>query len=111
MLAKCVFTILELNCNQRLKGKKVKLNICHHMLATSTKRQNRSFHIVERTRTSAKCTKMKTARAERANLLFFIVKYTNLPRSCCRCRRGCVNSLLGSLSKDDTIGNDDARKQ
>ena len=84
MLAKCVFTILELNCNQRFKGKKVKLNICHHMLATSTKPQNRSFHIVEITRMSAKCTKMKTARAKRANLLFFIVKYTNLPRSCCR---------------------------
>ena len=81
MLAKCVFTILELNCNQRFKGKKVKLNICHHMLATLTKPQNRSFHIVEITRMSAKCTKMKTSRA---NLLFFIVKCTNLPRSCCR---------------------------
>ena len=28
MLAKCVFTILELNWNQRFRGKKMKLSIC-----------------------------------------------------------------------------------
>ena len=70
MLAKCVLTILELKCNQRFRGKKLKLNICRHMLTSSTQRQNRSFHVVERTRTSAKCTKMKTARAKRANLSY-----------------------------------------
>ena len=32
MLAKCVLTILELNCNQRFRGKKIKLNSCHHVL-------------------------------------------------------------------------------
>ena len=94
MLEKCVLTILELNWNQHLGHKKIKLNICHHMLASSTQLQNRSFHVVERTRTSTKCQKMKNARAKRAKLLFFIVKYANLWGFCCRRRRGCLSSLL-----------------
>ena len=52
MLEKCVLTILELNWNQCLGHKKTKLNICHHMLTSSTQLQNRSFHVLERTRTS-----------------------------------------------------------
>ena len=40
-------TTLELNWNQRL-GHKTTLNICHHMLTSSTHLQNRSFHVVER---------------------------------------------------------------
>ena len=59
MLEKCVLTIQELNWNQRLRHKKTKLIICHHMLTSSTHLQNRSFHVVERTRTSSKCQKMK----------------------------------------------------
>ena len=59
MLEKCVLTILELNWNQRLGHKKAKLNICHHMLTSSTQLQNRSFHVVERTRTSTKCQKIE----------------------------------------------------
>ena len=70
MLEKCVLTILELNWNQRLGHKMTKLNICHHMLTSSTQLQNRSFLVVERTRTSLKCQKMKTARAKRAKILF-----------------------------------------
>ena len=81
MLEKCVLTILELNWNQRLGQKKTKLNICHHMLTSSTQLQNRSFHVVEGTRTSSKCQKMKNARAKRAKILFSIVKYANLWRS------------------------------
>ena len=54
-LENCVLTILELNWNQRLGHKKTKLNICHHMLTSSTQLQNRSFYVVERTRTSTKC--------------------------------------------------------
>ena len=77
-----------------LRDKKAKLNICHHVLMSSSQLQNKSFHVVERTRTSAECPKMKTARANRANLLFFTVKYANFGRSCCRRRRGCVNSLM-----------------
>jgi len=56
MLEKCVLTILELNWNQNLRHK-TKVNICHHMLTSSTQLQNRSFHVVERTRTSSKCQK------------------------------------------------------
>ena len=61
------------------------------MLKSSTQLQNRSFHVVERTRTSSKCQKMKNARAK---VLFFTVKYANFWGFCCRRRRGCLNSLL-----------------
>ena len=70
MFEKCVLTTLELNWNQRLGHKKTKLNICHHMLTSSTQLQNRSFHVVEGTKTSAKCQKMKNARAKRAKYCF-----------------------------------------
>ena len=66
------------------------------MLTSSTHLQNRSFHVVERTRTSSKRQKMKNARAKRAKILFFIVKYANLWCLCCRCRRGCLSSLVSS---------------
>ena len=36
----------------------------------------------------------KNARAGRAKVLFFIVKYANLSGPCCRRRRGCLNSLI-----------------
>ena len=80
MLEKCVLTVLELNCNQRLGHKWTELNICHHMLTSSTQLQKRSFHVVERTRTSSKCQKMKNARAKRANTVSRcqICKYVEL---------------------------------
>ena len=87
-------TILELNWNLRFRNKKTELNICYHMLTSSTQLQNRSFHDVERARTSVKCLKVKNARAKRAKLLFCIVKYANLWRSCCRRRRGSLSSLM-----------------
>ena len=74
--------------------KKTNLNICHHMLTSSTYLQNWSFHVVERTRTSSKCQKLKNARAKRAKILFFIVKYASLWSFCCRRRRGCLSSLI-----------------
>ena len=83
--------------SQRLGHKKTKINICHHMLTSSTQLQNRLFHVVERTRTSTKCQKMKNARAKRAQILFFIVKYANLWGFCCRRRRGCLSSLFITL--------------
>ena len=90
MFEKCTLTILELNWNQRLGHfLKTKLSICHHMLTSSTQLQKRSFHVVERTRTSSKCQKKKNARARSAKILFFIVKYANLWGFCCRRRRGC----------------------
>ena len=70
MLAKCVLTILELNWNQRFRDK-TKVNICHHMLTSSTQLQNRTFNVVERTKTSEKCPKMKNARAKRAKTSVF----------------------------------------
>ena len=71
MPEKCFLTILELNWNQRLGHNKTKLNICHHMLTSSTQLQNKSFHVVERTRTSSKCQKMKNSRAKRAKNTVF----------------------------------------
>ena len=68
------------------------------MLTSSTQLQNRSFGVVERTRTSAKCQKMKNARAKRAKILFLIVKYANLWGFCCRLRRGCLSSLVSLYS-------------
>ena len=97
MLEKCVLTILELNWNQRLGQKRTKLNICHQMLTSSTQLQNRSFHVVERTRTSSKCQKMNNARAKRAKILFFIVKYANLWGFCWGPRRGCLSSLMWAV--------------
>ena len=41
-----------------------------------------------------KLEKMKNARARRAKMLFFIVKYANLWRFFCRRRRGCLSSLI-----------------
>ena len=60
--------------------KKTEINISQHMLTPSTQLQNRSFHVIERTRTSSKCQKMKNARAKRAKLLFFIFKYAKFSR-------------------------------
>ena len=99
MLEKCVITVLELNWNKRVGHKKTKLNICHHMLTSSTQLQNRAFHVVERTRTSTKCQKMKNARAKRAKILFFIVKYANLWGFYCRRRRGCLSSLMSRFEE------------
>ena len=61
--------MIELNWNQRFRDKKTKWNICHHMLTSSTQLQNRSFQVVERTRTSTKCQKMKNERAKRAKMM------------------------------------------
>ena len=94
MLEKCVSTILELNWSQRLGHKKTRLDICHHMLTSSTQLQKRSFHVIERTRTSSKCQKMKNARAKRAKILFFVVKYANLWGFCYHRRRARLSSLM-----------------
>ena len=82
----CLQKILELNWNQRFRDKKTKLNPCHHMLMSYSQLENRAFHVVERTRTSAKCQKM-----------FFIIKHANLWRSLGRRSRGCVSSLMSHV--------------
>ena len=68
----CLPTILESNWYERFQSGDLSSSV------TSTEPQNKSFHVVDRTRTAAKCTKMKNARAKRAKLLIFIVKYANL---------------------------------
>ena len=79
-----------LNWNQRFRDKKIKWNSCHHMLTSFSQLQKRSYHVVERT---AKFPKMKNVRAKREKLLFFIVKYANVWRSCCSRLCGCLSSL------------------
>ena len=91
MLEKCVLTVPELNCNQCFG------HICHHVLTSSKQLQNGSFHVVERTRTPSKMSKMKNAHAKRAKILFFIVKYANLWGFCCCRRHGCLSSLVGTV--------------
>lgn len=58
--------------------------------------QNRSFHVVDGTRTALKCTKMKNALAKHTKLLFFTIKYANVWRSCRR-----PGYLIGSFSIDE----------
>ena len=94
MLKKFVLTILELNWNQRLGHKRTKLNICHHTLTSSTQLQNWSFHVVERTRTSSKCQKLKNAHTKRAKMLFFILASANLWGFCCGRHCGHLSSLI-----------------
>ena len=76
MPEKCALTILELNWNQRLGQDKIEhLSSYAHVVHTTAKKV---IHVIERMRTSSKCQKMKNARAKRAKILFFIVKYANL---------------------------------
>ena len=74
MLEKCVLTILELNWNQRLGHKRTKLNICHHMLTSSTQLQNVISHL----RKNENVFKMSKDKKCTCKILFFIVKYANL---------------------------------
>ena len=72
--------------------------------------QNRSFHVVEKTRTSSKCQKMINVRAKRAKILSFIVKYANLWGFRCRRRRGCLSSLINlfianNFSRESAVSN------
>ena len=94
MFEKCVLiTILQLNSNQRFGDKETKLKICHHMPTSSTQLQHRSFHVVERTKTSSKYPKM------RAKVLLLIVKYANLWGFTCRV---VVSFLQTQRSGNDT---------
>ena len=96
MLEKCVLTILEINWNQHLGHKKTKLNICHHMLKSS--RYTAAKQVLSRRRKNenvrAKCPKINNARAKRAKILFFIVKYANLWSFSCARRRGRLSSFI-----------------
>ena len=67
------------------------MKICLQVLTSSTRLQNRSFHINNRTRGTSKCTKMKNARTKRAKTLCLFFTYANLLGSC---RRGFQGWLL-----------------
>ena len=88
------FSLPSTSCLRKLPIRETKLNICHHMLASSIQLQNRSFHVVERTRTSSKCQKMTNARAKRAKILIFHCQICKFAGFCCRRRRGCLSSLI-----------------
>ena len=79
---------------ETLEDKIEHLSSCAYVVHTTA---NKSFHVVERRRTSSKCQKMKNARAKRAKILFFIVKYANLWVFSCRRRRGYLSSLISVL--------------
>ena len=92
MLEKCVLTIPELNRNQRLGHKKTKLNISHHMLASSIQLLNRSFLVEEKNENV-----FKMSKDEKCTCVYSVQKYClsllNMQICgffCCRRRRGCL---------------------
>ena len=70
-IEKCLLTTLESNWCELFEWKFV-VKCCVDITAKQV------FHVLDRTRTAAKCTKMKNARAKRAKLRILIVKYANL---------------------------------
>ena len=66
----------------------------HLVLTSSTQPENWSIHVVVRTRTAKKCTKMKNGLAGSAELLFLLIRVIFLLCSRRRCRRPCVSSLV-----------------
>ena len=85
---------LALRMESRLGHKKTKLDICHHNYA----------HVVHTTAKQVISRRRKNARAKRAKIKFFIVKYANLWGFCCRRRRGCLSSLLLACIQDEILG-------
>jgi len=79
---------------QKYDDKTEHLSSYAHVVHTTAKQ----VHVVERTRTSSKCQKMKPARAKRAKIMVFIVKYANLWGFCCSRRRGCLSSPIGHFT-------------
>ena len=71
------------------------------VLWSFTQLKNMSFHVVNWTRTSTKCTKMKNF-AKRADLLFLIVKYANF---WCSCRQLCWVCFSSLIIHKDTSDN------
>ena len=86
------------------------MTICHHMLTSSTQLQNRSFHVVERTRTSAKMSKNEKCTFKACKTTVFHRKYENLSRFCCSRRRGCLSSGVSKTQTTD-LENADLEKR
>ena len=64
------------------------------VLTSSSQPQILSIHVVVRTRTAKKCTKMQNAHAECAEVLFLLIKFIVLWRSCGCHRCPCMSSLM-----------------
>ena len=76
---------------QRWDDKIENLSSCAHVVHATAKqvisRRGRNENVCEMSK-NEECT------CKRAKLLFFIVKYANLRRSCCRRLRGCLSFLM-----------------
>ena len=66
-----------------------------------TKPKTSSFHVVVLARTTKKYSKTRNARAVRAKLLLFLIKYGNLWRFRSRRRCCCLRSPLAQVDLDD----------
>ena len=93
MLANFVLRILELNWNQRGRDKKTNLKICLQVLTSSTQRQNWSFHVVERTRTTTIFKWKMYVQSLQTTVFHSCFKYANLLGSCYVRRPACLSSL------------------
>ena len=89
-------------CKRFRDGRK-KSTICQHELTSSIQLQNTLFHVVERTRTTAKGTQIENARAKRVKLFTtictrvlqkLVVQYANLSHSHTRLHRIYLSSLF-----------------
>ena len=90
-LTKRTLTILELSWYERFgKGKKKLTSFS----ATSDIVRTIAERIISRRKFGMRGCTMKKARAKRAKLLFFIVKYVNLRRSCRRCYQRSLFRVL-----------------
>ena len=76
-----------------------KMKIYPQLLTFFIKPKTWLFHVVVLLTTAKKWTKVKTARAGRAKLLFLPTKYANLWRSRCRRRCRCLSSLLTEVGQ------------
>ena len=94
VLAECVPTFLEINWNKSFRYKQTTLEHLSSRLRCPVTAAKPVFSRRRENENDCKCPKMKSARAKRAKLLFFIVKYANLWRSCCRRPCGCFSSLI-----------------
>jgi len=82
--------------------RRVKQFLNNRSLGPFSQKSRKLFHttakqVISRRRKNenvCEMSKMKTARAKRAQLLFLTIKYANLWRPCCCRRRGCVSSLI-----------------
>ena len=98
---------MELNSKGLHQSSGKEKESCCLVFPSSTRRENRDFHVVVVQRRQRNVQKsvmhVQSCCFACLNLLLFC-------RSRCRRRRRCVNYLLGSFSNDDGDGNQDVKK-